>query len=245
MPAKAGIALQLVRLRRGLRVERRAFVCLWQPSYFLFAWPRARRMRARTAKLARRAQGRMPGVKRKITNEKGHPAWRLPPIHGRQVREPGSGFRPDSCPAEKASASLPLPAARPVDPASPPHRGLGQNSEPSWPALGAQPLHGCESGRAEMQGCRIGAMVLLLWMSAIGGGFNRWMQHTESCHAKCEQHPPAIGSLVVWRPMRGRHRWNQGRGRGFLAGPSSTMAAPTMAASVKILSSAALPASLT
>jgi hypothetical protein len=47
----------------------KAFVCLRQPSYFLFAWP-----------------------KRKITKEKGHPAWRLPPIHGRQVREPGPGF---------------------------------------------------------------------------------------------------------------------------------------------------------
>ena len=37
-----------------------------------------------------------------------------------------------------------------------------------WPALGAQPLRGCESERAKMQGCRIGAMVLLLWMSAFG-----------------------------------------------------------------------------
>ena len=31
-------------------------------------------------------------AKEKVTKEKGHPAWRLPPIHGRQVREPGSGF---------------------------------------------------------------------------------------------------------------------------------------------------------
>jgi hypothetical protein len=75
-----------------IRSKSRAFVRLWRPSYFLFAWPRARRMRARTAKLARRAKGRMPGVKRNITKEKGHPAWRLPPIHGRQVREPGPGF---------------------------------------------------------------------------------------------------------------------------------------------------------
>src|SRR6185312_8229124 len=49
----------------------KAFVRLRRPSYFLFAWP-----------------------KRKITKEKGHPAWRLPPIHGRQVREPGPGFSP-------------------------------------------------------------------------------------------------------------------------------------------------------
>jgi len=31
-------------------------------------------------------------AKRKVTKREGHPAWRLPPIHGRQVREPGPGF---------------------------------------------------------------------------------------------------------------------------------------------------------
>jgi hypothetical protein len=31
-------------------------------------------------------------AKEKVTKEKGHPAWRLPPIPGRQVREPGPGF---------------------------------------------------------------------------------------------------------------------------------------------------------
>jgi len=31
-------------------------------------------------------------AKEKVTKEKGHPAWRLPPIHGRQVRESGPGF---------------------------------------------------------------------------------------------------------------------------------------------------------
>lgn len=40
---------------------------LRRPSRFLFAWPRARRMCARTAKLARRAKGRMPGVERRVT----------------------------------------------------------------------------------------------------------------------------------------------------------------------------------
>jgi len=29
---------------------------------------------------------------REVTKRKRHPAWRLPPIHGRQVRESGSGF---------------------------------------------------------------------------------------------------------------------------------------------------------
>ena len=71
--AKSGRSSALVGARfRAMLLEHskaRAFVCLRQPSYFLFAWP-----------------------KRKITKEKGHPAWRLPPIHGRQVREPGPGF---------------------------------------------------------------------------------------------------------------------------------------------------------
>jgi len=31
-------------------------------------------------------------AKRKVTKREGHPAWRLPPIHGRQVRELGTGF---------------------------------------------------------------------------------------------------------------------------------------------------------
>jgi hypothetical protein len=47
----------------------RAFVRLWRASYFLFAWP-----------------------KRKLTKEKGHPAWRLPGSPARQVREPRPGF---------------------------------------------------------------------------------------------------------------------------------------------------------
>ena len=49
----------------------RAFVLLRRPSCFPFAWPM-----------------------RKITKEKGHPAWRLPSLHGRQVRESGPGFSP-------------------------------------------------------------------------------------------------------------------------------------------------------
>jgi hypothetical protein len=31
-------------------------------------------------------------AKEKVTKEKGHPAWRLPGIHARQVRELGPGF---------------------------------------------------------------------------------------------------------------------------------------------------------
>ena len=49
-------------------------------------------------------------AKEKVTQEKGHPAWRLPGIPARQVREPGQGFstaRP--CTGEKESASCQFP----------------------------------------------------------------------------------------------------------------------------------------
>ncbi len=77
----------------------RAFVCLRQPSYFLFACS-----------------------KRKITKEKEHPAWRLPGIlPGKSVRRGrafrsgigqlllrclNSGIHAVACPSEKASTSL-------------------------------------------------------------------------------------------------------------------------------------------
>ena|SRR5690348_15426621 len=57
-------------LLRLLHSKARAFVCLRQPSYFLFAWP-----------------------KRKITKEKGHPAWRLPGILPVKSVSRGRAFR--------------------------------------------------------------------------------------------------------------------------------------------------------
>ncbi len=60
----------------------------------------------------------------KSNPKRGHPAWRLPGVTARRVREPRSGFstvRP--CTDEKAAASCRCPLTRPVDPASPPHRG--------------------------------------------------------------------------------------------------------------------------
>ena len=53
-------------------------------------------------------------AKEKVTKEKGHPAWRLPLIHGRQVREPGPGF----------STGHPAPAKRRCHPWQRPLRGL-------------------------------------------------------------------------------------------------------------------------
>jgi hypothetical protein len=58
--------------------KERAFVLLWRPGYFLFAWP-----------------------KRKITKEKGHPAWRLPGfLPGKSVSR-GRAFRTGILPVRK------------------------------------------------------------------------------------------------------------------------------------------------
>src|SRR6185312_10353606 len=62
--------------------------------------------------------------KREVTKRKRHPAWRLPPIPERQVREPEPGFsaaRP--CTVEKASASCRCPLRGLIVSDSPPHRG--------------------------------------------------------------------------------------------------------------------------
>ena len=85
------------RVRLATTAEAKAFVRRWRPSYFLFAWP-----------------------KEKVTKEKGHPAWRLPPIHGRQVREPGPGFSSGHPARSKRRAH---PWTRPLRGLStPPHR---------------------------------------------------------------------------------------------------------------------------
>ena len=99
-----------------VNVESRAFVRLRRPSYFLFAWP-----------------------KRKITKEKGHPAWRLPGILPAKSVSRGRAFRQDSCPVEKASTSLSMPAARPVVPDSPPHRGPGRAAGHRGPHYSEEP----------------------------------------------------------------------------------------------------------
>ena len=62
-------------------------------------------------------------AKEKVTKEKGHPAWRLPPIHGRQVREPGPGFsigHPALAKRSRHPCRLPLRGL-----STPPHRRTG------------------------------------------------------------------------------------------------------------------------
>jgi hypothetical protein len=87
--------------------DQERFVPLRGPSCLSLAWPRARLERARTAKLARRAEGRMPGVK--ISNQQRRPPHLALAGHSaiapallylrhpcrrpaRQVREPEPGF---------------------------------------------------------------------------------------------------------------------------------------------------------
>jgi hypothetical protein len=62
-------------------------------------------------------------AKRKVTKREGHPAWRLPPILGRQVRELGPGFSTaHPCAGEKESASCRFPLRGLSSPA---HRRTG------------------------------------------------------------------------------------------------------------------------
>jgi hypothetical protein len=62
-------------------------------------------------------------LKEKVPKEKEHPAWRLPPIHGRQVREPVPGFSTaHPCAGEKESTSCRLPLR---GLSSPTHRRTG------------------------------------------------------------------------------------------------------------------------
>jgi len=51
----------------------------------------------------------------------------------------GRAFRSDSCPSEKESTSLSTPAARPVVPDSPPHRGPGTAAGHRGPHYSEEP----------------------------------------------------------------------------------------------------------
>jgi len=64
-------------------------------------------------------------AKEKVTKEKGHFAWRLPGIGQPLLRCLNSGIHAVACPGEKEPTSLSAPAAPPVVPDSPPHRGPG------------------------------------------------------------------------------------------------------------------------
>jgi len=64
-------------------------------------------------------------AKEKVTKEKGHPAWRLPGILPGKSVSRGRAFRTGFLPVRKGVDLLSTPAARPVVPASPPHRGPG------------------------------------------------------------------------------------------------------------------------
>ena len=87
----------------------------------------------------------------KSNPKRGHPAWRLPPIPGRQVREPEPGFSAaHPCAVEKASASCRCPLRGLIDSDSPPHRGPEERAGHSWPALGARRLRRREQRREAM-----------------------------------------------------------------------------------------------
>ena len=61
--------------------------------------------------------------KREVAKRKRHPGWRLPSIHGRQVRESWPGFSSGLLPARKGEPIREL--ARYAASSSPPHRRSG------------------------------------------------------------------------------------------------------------------------
>jgi len=74
-------------------------------------------------------------AKRKVTQREGHPAWRLPGIHARQVRELRPGFSTaHPCAGEKESASCRFPLRGPSTTA---HRRTEtkKSAGSSWSAL--------------------------------------------------------------------------------------------------------------
>ncbi len=64
-------------------------------------------------------------AKEKVTQEKGHPTWRLPGIGPPLLRCLNSGIHAVALCWRKGVDLLSTPAARPVVPDSPPHRGPG------------------------------------------------------------------------------------------------------------------------
>jgi hypothetical protein len=86
-------------------------------------------------------------AKEKVTKEKGHPAWRLPPIHGRQVRESGPGFSTaHPCAGEKESASCRFPLR---GLSTPPHRRTGAPGRAAGHPGPHSVRNGCAAAKAE------------------------------------------------------------------------------------------------
>src|SRR6185312_15636697 len=144
--------------------------------------------------------------KREVTKRKRHPAWRLPPIPGRQVREPEPGFsaaRP--CTVEKASASCRCPLARPVVSVSPPHRGptkrarsartLRKARKPPCRSLATQSPHRVRA--------RIGPPALRGPCAAVGlgregpQGARQEVEHFSTVHG-CAAEKPGPASRTSW-----------------------------------------------
>src|SRR6185312_4753740 len=111
----------------SLRVEERGRGVVERGSL-----PRIRQFQSRFVRLPAPESLFSCEAKRKVTQREGHPGWRVPSIHGRNVREavPGfssglgqpllrclnSGIHAVACPREKASPSMGSPAARPDRP---------------------------------------------------------------------------------------------------------------------------------
>jgi len=114
--------------------------CMWLMGNCFVAW----RLRLAAAHGAFAVSGaknfRLPAAaellfscvaKRKVTKREGHPTWRLPGIHARQVREPAPGF----------STGHPALAKRNRHPCRLPLRGLSTPSHRRTGAPGRAAVH--------------------------------------------------------------------------------------------------------
>jgi len=132
-------------------------------------------------------------AKEKVTKEKGHPAWRLPPIPGRQVREPGPGFsngHPARAKRSRPPCRLPLCGL-----SSPSHRRTGAPGR----AAGHRGLHFSEEPGQRPE-------------RRFASAFHR----VRARKARCSTRGPSAAA-GGWRncPQGGRHGcrpvWRQGR----------------------------------
>jgi hypothetical protein len=129
MPAKAGIALHAAaRALVGARLRAMLLLGTSTLQSKSFRLPAAAELLSLCVAKEKDNQRERPPRLALV----GHPA--------QQFREPAPGFSTaHPCAGEKASASLPMPASRPVDPDSPPHRGPGRAAGHPGPHFSEKP----------------------------------------------------------------------------------------------------------
>jgi hypothetical protein len=78
-------------MRSTCRIERRVFVG-WALPAALALCRVLERLRSKSFRPPAEGESLSLACPRESDQREGHPAWRLPPVDGRQIREPGPGF---------------------------------------------------------------------------------------------------------------------------------------------------------